>query len=86
MALHNIYDAAERGNAVAEVARVLKPGGHVLIRDIRHTWEYAEELRRGGVADAAEQRSVWSYVGTLFTFGALRAGLVIGQKPGIRQT
>src|SRR5947199_167164 len=36
VAIHNIYDAADRAKAVAEVARVLKPGGRALVNDIRH--------------------------------------------------
>jgi arsenite methyltransferase len=44
-ALHNIYDRAGRDTAVREIARVLKPGGHILMIDIRHTGEYAEALR-----------------------------------------
>ncbi|HEY0407128.1 MAG TPA: class I SAM-dependent methyltransferase [Pyrinomonadaceae bacterium] len=50
-ALHNIYDAKERERAVSEIARVLKPGGRVLIVDIKHTNEYARVLRESGLVD-----------------------------------
>jgi SAM-dependent methyltransferase len=79
-ALHNIYDAGERSKAVAEVARVLKPGGRVLIVDIRHTGEYAETLRRHGLPGATARRGLASYLATAFTFGALRLGVVTGRK------
>jgi ubiquinone/menaquinone biosynthesis C-methylase UbiE len=37
-ALHNIYDKKEREQALAEIARVLKPGGHTAIMDVRHSY------------------------------------------------
>jgi arsenite methyltransferase len=50
-ALHNIYDPAGRETAVREIVRVLKPGGHVLMIDIRHTEQYAEVLRATKMSD-----------------------------------
>ena len=38
LALHNIYKREEREKALAEIARVTKPGGHVAILDIRHNY------------------------------------------------
>jgi len=49
--LHNIYDRAGRDDAVRGIARVLKPGGRVLIIDIRHTGEYAEVLRQSNMSE-----------------------------------
>jgi len=46
LALHNIYNAAEREQALGEIARVLKPGGHVAIYDVRHS--YAKFFERHG--------------------------------------
>ena len=46
LALHNIYDRAEREQALHEIARVTKPGGHVGIIDIRHS--YAPVFERLG--------------------------------------
>jgi ubiquinone/menaquinone biosynthesis C-methylase UbiE len=48
LAVHNVYDAPGRARALAEIARVLKPGGRVLLQDFRHTGEYAAALREAG--------------------------------------
>jgi ubiquinone/menaquinone biosynthesis C-methylase UbiE len=38
-ALHSIYDAAGRTQAIREIVRVRKPGGQAALLDIRHTAE-----------------------------------------------
>jgi SAM-dependent methyltransferase len=47
-ALHNIPDKAGRTAAIAEAWRVTKPGGQLLIFDIRHARTYAAQLRALG--------------------------------------
>ena len=45
-ALHNIYDAAGREQAIAEIARVLKPGGQAAIcARAQKTWIYRKSQR-----------------------------------------
>ncbi len=51
LALHNLADPADRARAVREVARVLKPGGRVLIADFRHAGDYADTRRAAGLSD-----------------------------------
>ena len=80
MALHNIYNAGERQTAVCEIARVLKPGGRVLIVDVRHTRQYAATLRDAGL-DARCVQGIVSYLLTVITFGLLQFGYVSGSKP-----
>jgi SAM-dependent methyltransferase len=51
LALHNVTPADDRATAVREIARVLKPGGHVAILDFRSTAEYASVLADAGLTD-----------------------------------
>jgi SAM-dependent methyltransferase len=50
-AIHNIYDRTQRGQAIREIARVLKPGGRLAIIDMRHVREYEQVLRGLGWSD-----------------------------------
>ena len=50
-ALHNIPAAADRLQAVSELWRVLRPGGQILLFDIRHAKVYLEHLRALGAVD-----------------------------------
>ncbi len=72
LCLHNIYDRATRQVAVAEIARVLKPGGVALISDYRNTREYAGKLREMGLGVERQ----W---GSWIAFPPLR--VVVARKP-----
>lgn len=51
LALHNIYDRADRQQALREIIRVLKPGGRFALLDFRHVAEYATGLQQAGARD-----------------------------------
>ena len=57
LAIHNIHGRAGRAKAVSEAVRVLRPGGRLLIADVRSTREYQEELARLGMNDIIRRRA-----------------------------
>ena len=52
-ALHNIGNTKGRREAISEVWRVVRPGGQILIFDIRHAKSYLRHLRDLGAVDTA---------------------------------
>jgi arsenite methyltransferase len=46
LAIHNIPAAPERARVIAEAVRVLKPGGQLVIADIRAAGDYANQSRQ----------------------------------------
>jgi ubiquinone/menaquinone biosynthesis C-methylase UbiE len=79
--VHNLYEQADRARALAEMARVLKPGGWVLVADIEHHAEYAARLRELGFVSVRHVVSrFWDSVRRAITFGSFRPGTVVGQK------
>jgi len=68
-AIHNIPDKAGRTAAIREAWRVTKPGGQILIFDIRHARNYAAQLRAAGAVDVRLTGPIllWGPVGWRFT-------------------
>jgi arsenite methyltransferase len=52
LAIHNISDREGRREAISEIVRVLKPGGQIALMDFKHVGQYAEDLKKNGIADA----------------------------------
>jgi ubiquinone/menaquinone biosynthesis C-methylase UbiE len=67
-AIHNVPSRAARDKALAEIVRVLKPGGRIAIFDIMHPFHYLTVLRRLGMADVKGSGPVflWGPVGRCF--------------------
>jgi arsenite methyltransferase len=61
LAIHNIRSGPARRSAIDEAARVLRPGGHLLIADIQHTGDYAVRLTRLGLIDVTQRPLGWRF-------------------------
>lgn len=82
VAIHNIYDREGRRKAMAEIARVLRPGGRLVIHDIRHVSEYAEDLGKLGLARIQRRGSRAAQILLLLlTWGSLRPDILTAEKP-----
>lgn len=82
LVLHNIYDGKQRRQAVREIARVLKPGGRVVLVDVAHTAEYARVLRQCGLSDAARSGSgPLAPLVRFLTWGTVQPGRVTASRP-----
>lgn len=79
VAIHNLYQAAERDRALDEIARVLAPDGQVLIDDIRHMPQYAARLRSAGF-ELTVSHGMGAWFWRVVSFGSLAPGTLIGRK------
>jgi len=61
LAIHNIRSNADRKRAIGEGFRVLKPGGRMVIADIRAIAIYEEALRSLGASNLDRRRLGWRF-------------------------
>ncbi len=79
-AVHNLEREADRDRALAEMVRVLRPGGSILLNDIANRGEYEMELRRLGLRNVrVVVESRWRDI-TLspVSFGSFRPATIVG--------
>jgi len=61
LAIHNISGRAGREKAINEAVRVLRPGGRLMIADIRATRDHEAQLAKIGMNDVARRRLSWQF-------------------------
>ncbi len=59
LAIHNIRGRAGREKAIDEAVRVLRPGGRLLIADLRGIGQYQARLARIGMSDVSRRGLGW---------------------------
>ena len=59
LALHHIAGFESRVHAIREIARVLVPGGRVVLIDRYHTSNYVDALRASNLVDVSRSRRIW---------------------------
>lgn len=58
-AIHNLKHADDRAAALAEIWRVTRPGGRLVLADIHHTAQYAAVLGQLGATDVERRSAGW---------------------------
>jgi arsenite methyltransferase len=79
-AIHNLYQADQREEALHEMVRVLKPAGVLLIDDIRHIREYQHVFNGLGCTVTRSGSELMSLLLMILTWGSLRPGTLLVRK------
>jgi SAM-dependent methyltransferase len=61
LAIHNISGRAGREKAIDEAVRVLRPGGRLMIADIKGTRHHQAQLAKFGMSDVTRSRLGWRF-------------------------
>ncbi len=81
LAIHNISGRAGREKAIDEAVRVLRPGGRLMIADIRATRQYQAQLAKIGMSDVSRRGLGWRY---WWSGPWAVTGIVTATKPVVR--
>ena len=80
-AVHNLRHSEERSRALAEMTRVLKPSGSIVLGDIEHHAEYVVWLASHGLSDIRQVGTSWeSALMAAISFGRFRPTAVAARK------
>ena len=80
-AVHNLHDAKERLQTLAEMTRVLKPGGYIILADIEYHVEYADGLASLGLGDVRQVGHSWeTSLMAAVSLGRFRPTAVVARK------
>lgn len=80
-AVHNLREAKERSQTLAEMVRVLRPGGHIVLADIEHGAEYAAGLAALGLSDIRHVGNSWkTALLAAASLGRFRPTAVVARK------
>jgi ubiquinone/menaquinone biosynthesis C-methylase UbiE len=82
LAIHNISGRAGREKAIGEAVRVLRPGGRLVIADIRATRQHPVRLAKLGMNDVARRLLGWQYWPTRLVTATKPQFVQPGQHPG----
>jgi ubiquinone/menaquinone biosynthesis C-methylase UbiE len=80
--VHNLEEQQDRKTAMKEMARVLKPGGYMVLADIVHNDEYADAFTEFGLRDVKVlvDNDLMAQLASAFVFGSFRFATVCARK------
>jgi ubiquinone/menaquinone biosynthesis C-methylase UbiE len=81
-AVHNLEKQQDRKTALKEMARVLKPGGYLVLADIMYHHKYADAFTEFGLRDVRvlAENDLTAHLSSALFFGSVRFATVCARK------